>query len=57
VWFQLVENMQAKYSVVDSDFYNFDKTSFIIGIIAPGIVVTHADRRGRAKGIQPGNWE
>ncbi len=49
--------MWAKYSVVDSDFYNFDETGFLIGIIIPGIVVTRADRRGRVKGIQPGNRE
>jgi hypothetical protein len=49
--------MRAKYSVVDSDFYNFDETGFPIGIITPGIVVTRTDRRGRVKGIQPGNRE
>ena len=43
--------MWAKYSVVDSDFYNFDETGFVIGLIIPGIVITRADRRGRAKGI------
>jgi hypothetical protein len=42
---------------MDSDFYNFDETGFMIGQIIPGIVVIHADRRGRAKGIQPGNRE
>jgi hypothetical protein len=56
-WFQLVQNMRAKYSIVDSDFYNFDETGFIIGQIIPGMVVTRADRRGRTKGIQPGNRE
>jgi len=56
-WFQLVQNMRAKYGVVDGDFYNFDETGFLIGQITPGIVVTRADRRGRAKGIQPGNRE
>ncbi len=56
-WFRLVENIQAKYSIVDSDFYNFNETSFLMGMITPGIVVTRADRRGRAKGIQPGNQE
>ncbi len=56
-WFRLVENMRAKYGVVDGDFYNFDETGFPMGIITPGIVVTRADRRGRVKGIQPGNRE
>ena len=56
-WFQLVQNMRAKYGVVDSDFYNFDETGFMMGQITPVMVVTRADRRGRAKGVQPGNRE
>jgi RecB family endonuclease NucS len=28
-WFELVKNMQAKYSIQDADFYNFDETGFI----------------------------
>jgi hypothetical protein len=56
-WFQLVQNMRAKYGVVDSDFYNFDETGFMMGMITPGMVVTRADRRGKAKGVQPGNRE
>jgi hypothetical protein len=56
-WFRLVENIRAKYSVVDSDFYNFDETGFIMGQICPGMVVTRADRRGKSKAVQPGNRE
>jgi hypothetical protein len=29
----------------------------MMGIITPRMVVTRADRRGRAKGVQLGNWE
>ncbi len=50
-WFRLVENMQAKYGVLDCDFYNFDETGFIMGIISPAMVVTRADRRGRGKAV------
>ena len=32
-WFRLVENMRAKYGIVDSDFYNFDETGFAMGMI------------------------
>ncbi|KAL6160156.1 hypothetical protein ACJQWK_09325 [Exserohilum turcicum] len=32
-WFKLVQNMKAKYGIVDEDIYNFDKTGFIIGKI------------------------
>jgi hypothetical protein len=43
--------------VVDTDFYNFDETGFMIGVICPTMVVTCVDRRGRGKAVQPGNWE
>jgi hypothetical protein len=56
-WFRLVENIRAKYSIVDGDFYNFDETGFIIGLITPGMVIIRTNRCGRAKGIQPGNRE
>jgi transcriptional regulator with XRE-family HTH domain len=56
-WFRLVEYMRAKYGVLDCDFYNFDETGFMIGIICPVIVVTRADRRSRGKAVQPGNRE
>ncbi|KFY19868.1 hypothetical protein V493_07812, partial [Pseudogymnoascus sp. VKM F-4281 (FW-2241)] len=56
-WFRLVENMRAKYGVLDCDFYNFDETGFMMGVICPAMVVTHADRRGRGKAVQPGNRE
>lgn len=55
--FQLVENMRAKYVIQDCDFYNFDETGFMMGMICPGMVVTHADRCGRNKAVQPGNRE
>lgn len=56
-WFRLVHNMRTKYSVADCDFYNFDETSFMMGVICPKMVVTRADRRGRGKAVQPGNQE
>ncbi|ESZ97150.1 hypothetical protein SBOR_2463 [Sclerotinia borealis F-4128] len=56
-WFRLVSNMQAKYGILDCDFYNFDETGFMMGIICPGMVVTNAERHGRNKAIQPGNRE
>ncbi len=42
-WFELVRNIKAKYGILDYDFYNFDKTGFIIGQIYLGIVVTQAN--------------
>ena len=49
--------MRAKYGIQDCDFYNFDETGFMMGVICPGMVVTRADRRGRGKAVQPGNRE
>ena len=56
-WFRLVQNMQTKYGIQDCDFYNFDETGFMIGVIYAAMVVTRSDRRGRSKAVQPGNRE
>jgi hypothetical protein len=56
-WFRLVENIKAKYRILDYDFYNFDKISFIIGVIYVVIIVTRADRHNRGKAVQLGNRE
>jgi hypothetical protein len=56
-WFSLVANIKAKYSILDDDTYNFDKTGFIIGQISTRAVVTASDRSGRLKQVQPGNRE
>ena len=53
-WFRLVQNMRAKYGIMDYDFYNFDETGFIIGVICASMVVTRADRRSRDKAVQLG---
>ncbi|ERF69808.1 hypothetical protein EPUS_09464 [Endocarpon pusillum Z07020] len=45
-WFRLVINMRTKYSIQDCDFYNFDETGFIMGVICGNMVVTCADRSG-----------
>ena len=50
-WFRLVENMRAKYDVLDCDFYDFDETGFMMGVISPAIVVTRVDRRSRGKAV------
>ncbi|APA14250.1 hypothetical protein SS1G_11952 [Sclerotinia sclerotiorum 1980 UF-70] len=56
-WFRLVANMRAKYGILDGDFYNFDETGFMMGIICAAMVVTSAERNGRSKTVQPGNRE
>jgi hypothetical protein len=56
-WFRLVENTIAKYGITLADIYNFDETGFMMGLIASGMVVTGAERRGNPKSVQPGNRE
>jgi len=42
-------NIKVKYGILNDNIYNFDETSFIIGIIITTIVVTTLDGRSRAK--------
>jgi hypothetical protein len=56
-WFKLVENTIAKYGIDLADIYNFDEAGFLMGMIASGMVVTGAERRGRPKLVQPGSRE
>jgi hypothetical protein len=56
-WFTLVASTIAKYGIRSDDIWNFNKTGFLIGMIASGMVVTGTDRRGRPKSVQPGNRE
>ena len=50
-WFALVRNMMAKYGIQEEDLYNFDETGFMMGMITASMVVTRADRRGKAKSV------
>jgi hypothetical protein len=56
-WFRLVENMKAKYGILDDDTYNFDEVGFMMGMISTGAVVTSSERRRRPKSVQQGNRE
>ncbi|KAK0622145.1 hypothetical protein DIS24_g11354 [Lasiodiplodia hormozganensis] len=56
-WFSLVEKVKAKFGVLDEDFFNFDETGFMMGVISAGMVVTTSDDRGKAKLARPGNRE
>jgi hypothetical protein len=31
-WSDLVQNVKAKYSILDEDTYNFDETGFTMGV-------------------------
>jgi hypothetical protein len=56
-WFRLVQNMKAKYGILDDDMYNFDEAGFMMGVISTRAVVTRADGQGRPKMVQQGNRE
>ena len=52
-WFALVQSIKAKYSIVDNNIYNFNKSSFLIGKISSQLVVTGSEKPGKQKKIQP----
>ena len=56
-WFNLVRNMKAKHGIAEGDFYNFDETGFMMGVISAAMVISRADRKRKSKSIQPGNRE
>jgi hypothetical protein len=56
-WFALVYNTKTKYGITDDDSYNFDETSFQMGVITTGIVVTGSERCNQPKAIQLGDRE
>ena len=56
-WLELIENPVAKYGIRSNDWYNFDETGFMMGVIMSGMVVTGAERRANPKKVQPGNRE
>lgn len=55
-WFLLVQNVRAKYGILDEDIFNFDETGYMLGIASTTKVVTSVDRP-KPKQIQPGNRE
>ncbi|KFZ20749.1 hypothetical protein V502_03005 [Pseudogymnoascus sp. VKM F-4520 (FW-2644)] len=56
-WFSPVQNVIAKYSILEQDIYNFDEAGFAIRVIATAKVVTSSEAKSCPKTIQPGNRE
>jgi hypothetical protein len=56
-WFSLMANIITKYSIRSDDTHNFDKTGFMMGIIASRMVIIGIERHGNPKKIQPRNHE
>ncbi|KAJ8113852.1 hypothetical protein OPT61_g4120 [Boeremia exigua] len=51
-WFDLVQNVKAKYGILDADTYNFDETGFTMGVGNQVRVVTASERRTQPIGVQ-----
>ena len=56
-WFNLVQNVKAKYGIQDEDTYNFDETGFTMGVRNRVKVVTASERRTDPIGVQQGDRE
>ena len=56
-WFRVVFNAKNQWGILDEDMFNFDETSFQMGVITNTKVVTRADRRARPTLAQPGNMD
>ena len=44
-WFNLVYSIIKKHGIATKDIYNFDETSFQMGVISIGVVVIGLERR------------
>lgn len=44
-----MQNMKAKYGIIDENTYNFDKSGFIIDIFSTSVIVTSSEQRNWAK--------
>jgi hypothetical protein len=56
-WFMLVQNMKAKYGIIDKDIWNFDESGFMMGKITSQLVVTGLEKPRKVKKLQPGDRE
>lgn len=57
VWFRLVADTRSRYEIQDCDFYNLDKTGFMLGAVRPDTMATRFDRSGEPVNVQPNNGE
>jgi hypothetical protein len=56
-YFDHVREAILKYGILPEDIYNFDETSFAIGLCATAKVITRSDRYSRPYLLQPNNRE
>ena len=56
-WFNSVQAMVQQYGILPEDIYNFDETSFGMGLTTTAKVTTRAEYYGRRPVLQPGNRE
>jgi hypothetical protein len=46
-WFKCVQAAISTYSIANEDIYNFNETSFAIGLVATAKVITQSSYKGR----------
>lgn len=56
-WFNCVRKTVDKNGILCDDIYNFDKTSFAIGLASTAKVITRSKYYGRRSLLQPRNRE
>lgn len=54
-WFTTVQDAITTYGILSEDIYNFDETSFAMGLTTTARVITRAEYYGRRSVLQPGN--
>ena len=47
----------VKYSIVNSNIYNFNETGFLMDFIILGMIITNSNKVGKIKAIQFSNRE
>ncbi|EED15788.1 pogo transposable element, putative [Talaromyces stipitatus ATCC 10500] len=55
--FDRVQAAISEYGILPEDIFNFDETSFAMGLCATAKVITGSDRYAQPKLLQPGNRE
>ena len=56
-WFNLIQITIMQYGITTKDIYNFNKTRYVMGLIATTKIITRANYYGKHQVIQPGNCE
>jgi len=56
-WFKYIQTAIQQYGILDDDIYNFDKTGFVMSLIATAKIVIRAETSDCLPLLQPENQE